>query len=436
MIIIYYNIPIVNKSWYVLALDFLYNFSSFGDINPMDFYAGKKKLISYLPSAFVLASISRLMLFLLSLLPIDSRYEISDLMTIPLGVLFSGMASFFVLSRVKKSLFVAFAVTFSSVLLYSFTGMGYSIVVCIFLSVIFSLVVEKYSTTYSYIIIVLSSVLLSVALGVAYPVLYDGLGALCSFVSGKGAMFGAVNEVYSALVSDNLSSLIYHTDYSSAQLVNDEIISGVVDIFEANMTPTTLVAKYLGGKYFVSVFLSIGVGVALFSRLDDRLRVALILVCFTAIITGDTILVSTLLLCYNPFLYVGYVVCVLLSYFMARFVDIRIGFVRNGDIIELFKYGEKWVYFFLIGAVLSVLLYFVFQLIFSRFDFDNHKVLPKEVRRIILSLGGERNIERVNNGKVYVVNPNLIDILRLDCDIHENEISLLDDDYDLLQKYF
>lgn len=422
-----------------LALLILYIFSFFVNINGMDFYSGKKKIIDYLSYAFLLCAFSKIVLFFVFLLPFEGIQNVkgifSNLDVLVFSALFSGFASFFALSNTKQSLVVSFVVLLSSTIFYSFSGVGYSIAFAIILSVFMSIMLDKFSSVYYSVFIIFLGVLLSILLGVLYPFAYDGLKAFCSVISGKGAIFGIVNDVYSVLVSDTFSNLFYHHDYSSAQVIEDEIVSGVVDIFSVSKYPSSLVSKYLSGKYFVNIFLSISVGVVLFSRLDDKARIVLIFVCLAGIITGNTVLLSLFLLCYNPFLYLGYLFCVFLSYFVARFVDVRIGFVDGGSVVELFKYGEKWVYFILIGIVLAVLLYFVFQLILSRFDFDKYKFVPKDARRIISALGGEQNIVRVANGKVYVANPNLIDILRLDCDIHENEITLLDDEFDILQKY-
>lgn len=406
----------------------------------MDFYCGKKRLISYLSSAFAIASISSILLSLLSLIQIkmlDHSLALFDqLEPAVYGILFGGFASLFVISNTKKSIYIVFVIAFASLLFYSFSGISFSAVVCIILSVLLASMCDKMSNISFIVSSLLLAVLVSTSLGLLYPFFFDWLKAFCHAISGKGAVFGVLNDVYSVLFSNSLSNLFYHYDYSSAQLVGDEIVSGAVDIFVASKETLFVVAKYLSGKYFVNVFLSLGVCIALLSRLDDKTRLPLILLTISCVISGKTVLLSLFLLCYNPFLYFGYLFCIFVAYFVARFVDIRIGFVQNGGLVELIKYGEKWVYFVLIGVILCILLYFVFLLVLSRFDFDNHKVLPKQIRQIVLALGGERNIKRIDTNKVYVYNPNLIDILRLDCEIHEDEIILLDDDIDILHKYF
>ena len=81
-------------------------------------------------------------------------------------------------------------------------------------------------------------------------------------------------------------------------------------------------------------------------------------------------------------------------------------------------------------------MYFVVEIVLSKFDMDNQKYYPKDVRALVKALGGERNIENLENGVLTVRNPNLIDILKVDCEIHQNTVTLIDNDYNLLKEYF
>jgi hypothetical protein len=71
----------------------------------------------------------------------------------------------------------------------------------------------------------------------------------------------------------------------------------------------------------------------------------------------------------------------------------------------------------------------------SKFSIDDNH-FPKKVKKLIESLGGENNIECVKNNNVYVKNPNLVDILKLDCDIHENVVNVNADELNMLKDYF
>ena len=127
---------------------------------------------------------------------------------------------------------------------------------------------------------------------------------------------------------------------------------------------------------------------------------------------------------------------IFVSYFTTILARLGIGYTNYGSIVELIMYGNKWIYFAVIGIVVAILSYYLSKLVLSRFDFENMRHFPREVKKLIKALGGEENIQCINHGRLYVDNPNLIDILSIDCEIHENEITLIKDDFDLLQDYF
>lgn len=400
----------------------------------MDIFAGKKRLISYLSGAFMLVAFAELVAWILSVLPLgfDGFDRVEGFI---FCVAFGGFASLYVSSSAKKALATSLALTLSSAIFSTFSGFGYSIIFCVVLGLCFAIAIDRMSLVYGTLSVIMLGAVLGVLLGVLYQPLFEVQKSICSFLSGKGAIFGVFNDVYSVFASDSLSSLFYGSDYSTAQLIDGKIVSGIINVFSSGES-SSLVARYLTGKYFVNIFVSTGAFVVLFLKLSDNERLPLIFVLLLSIVAGDSRLMSAMILIYNPFVYLGYLFCVLVSYFVSRFVDIRIGFVDSASILELFKYCHSWIYFVLIGVIISVLTYFVIQIILSRFDFDKRKILPKNAKRIVTALGGDSNIERIRNGRVLVNNPNLIDVLRLDCEIHGNEITLIQNDLDVLQEYY
>lgn len=400
----------------------------------MDIFGRKKKLISYLSSAFLIVSFCELLAWLLSILPIgfDEFYRVESFL---FCIAFGGFSSFYVTNNSKKAITCVLAIAFSSAIFSTYSGYGYSIIACVFFGICFSLILERMNAIYGALTVLMIASIIGAIFGSMYDLLFELLKSICYSISGKGALFGAINDLYSVLFSNSFSDLFYYFDYSSAQLIDGKIVSGVINIFSAGDS-SKLVAKYLTAKYFVNISLAIGAFVFLFSRFKDSERLPLIFVFMLSVIAGDSRMMSAMLMLYNPFLYLGYLFCIFMSYFASRFIDIRIGFTDSASIVELFRYCNSWVYFIITGIVLSILTYFVLQLVVSKFDFDKRRLLPRDARRIVLALGGERNIERLRNGKVYVANPNLIDILKLDCDIHGNEITLIQNDLDVLQEYF
>ena len=67
---------------------------------------------------------------------------------------------------------------------------------------------------------------------------------------------------------------------------------------------------------------------------------------------------------------------------------------------------------------------------------DNQKYYPREVKALVKALGGERNIVSLDGEVLTVRNPNLIDIIKVDCDIHQDKVTLIEKDYEILKDYF
>ena len=320
--------------------------------------------------------------------------------------------------------------------LFSLCKVHISLVFAIILSIIFSFVFEKQNLLYGFIICALMSFVLAVAIGLSYDSLFSLLKGLCSFLKGRGSLFGAVNNAYPLLFSDNLSALFYHKDYSGSAYSNGRIISGVIDMFSAQKAAGVNASKYLSGKYFVNIFLSTGVFALLYQRLEREQKNAFLLSFLLALIFGDVRLFSLFLLIYNPLMYLGFLILIFISYFTAYLLDIRMVFMRNGSLFELIKYRDKLGYFIIAGLVLCILTYFAQSIILSKFDFQSRKILPYEVRKIISALGGERNIERIQGDEIHLKNPNLIDILRLDCEIRGSTVILNNDDIKSVKEFF
>ena len=87
------------------------------------------------------------------------------------------------------------------------------------------------------------------------------------------------------------------------------------------------------------------------------------------------------------------------------------------------------LYFIIAGTVLAALTYFLFRIVITKYDFESKMILPRVTNKLV-------NIIKVENGSVIVSNPNLIDVLKVDCEIHENTVTLYYDDYLLLKEYY
>lgn len=400
-----------------------------------------KKILKSISYPLIFLSAFSLLISILSLLPIDELQTVKNYFSGGINILFcicvTAFIVFYYCDNAKKAITSAFAVTMSDLFFFAVTGEHYSFLFIVFLSFVCSVLFNNIDLLYGYFALMLCAIVCALVLGLIYPYMYDLLKSFCSLIKNKPGLFGVINNVYSIAFSENFGEMFYHKSYSESILVNDNLTSGAVDIFIASEeNPMPIVSKYLSGKYFVNIFVSAGVFLSLFSKFKEKEKDAFVFVSLLAFVAGDVRFLSLFLLLFNPFVYICYLFLVFVCYLVSRMLDIRIGFVENGSLFELFKYGNKWIYFILTGLVIVLLTYFAIRLVLTKFDFQKRKFLPRDVKKLVAALGGDRNIDQIKHDKLYVRNPNLINILNIDCEIHENEITLNYDDLQLLKEYY
>ncbi len=344
---------------------------------------------------------------------------------------FPSGAAYYKFRNSKYALPSGIAAASGSIVLYSISGNYFSIVQTVILSFLIIFILKKAGFLYGSLISILLTMLTAYLLSLLDTSIITY--KLADFVSGSGAIFGVVNNVYELFCSDKLGDLIYNTGVSKSVLINGEIISGVKSIF-AYDSDNEAVSVFLTGKYYESVFLTLGMLPLLIKRLNPQYGLSFLMLCIFTVLMGDNRLFSLCVLIYSPFLYMAYLLCIFISYILPPLLNISIGFVKGAGIIELISNIEKPLLFLLSGAVLAILTYFSGRLVLTKIDFQNETYYPKKTREIISALGGMENIKTVKNGRVYVENPNLINILKLDCDVRQNVITLAKEDYEVIKK--
>ena len=345
------------------------------------------------------------------------------------GVLFCAFAIYESCRSMKKAAAAVSVLLISDAVFSASVSTHFSFVFCILLTLLFWLVFSNADLLLGFLISLLSGVLLSVALVLMRDSYTELLRAFASAIKGRGATFGVLSNVMNLVFGSGFDALFYHKAYAATTLIDGRIVTGAVDIFSASDSPMKSAAEFLGGKYFASIFIPLGVFGALYRRLNKEILFAFLFTLALSVFFGDGRLFYLLLLTVSPLLYLGSLILILISYTVCAFIDMRIGFADGGTIIELFRFMDKPVYFVFTGILVTVLSYFFTRLIAAKFHLLSSNELPRSVRRLVASLGGRRNILKLENGCVIVANPNLIDILSVDCEIHENRITLLPDDF-------
>ena len=391
----------------------------------------KIKLYSAYPAVFVSAGL--MAAYLLNMFGLVS-FDVSQYAGIIFGVLFCAFTIYYSCKSIKKSAAAVCVILLSDAVFSTQTGVHFSLVFCVLLTLLMWLVFNNSELLIGFIISLFAGVLISVL----FILINDGytelLRSFAGLIKGRGAVFGVLSGVFNLFLGQGFDELFYHKAYSATTLINERIVSGAVDTFAAADSPQKSASEFLCGKYLAGIFIPAGIFVSLYDRLRKEVLFAFLFSLALSLLFGDSRIFHFMLLTVSPLLYIGSLILTFIAYTVCAFVDIRIGFVNGGNIIELFRYMDKPVYFILTGLITAVLSYFLTRLIAAKFNLLSFNELPRGVRKLVNSLGGRENILKVENGCVTVANPNLIDILNLDCEIHENSVTLIPDDFNLLKR--
>lgn len=401
----------------------------------MKIFTSKDRLINHLYYPVAFLSFILIVLYFVSLLP-SATIDI-NLVSSFLWSALCGLIAYKEFNNTRKSLALGVATLLSNIVMYSISGRPFGFIVSVIIALSIFYITRNLDLEFQLIASVLLAIITGLILGLSSEYILEFVKQIAKRIKENGIAFGIINEVYSCFFGDYLSRLFYYADYGGATVINDSIASGAVSIFrQSKNEPLSITATYLTGKYYANIFLPLGVIFALYSKAKNKHFYPFILSSILSIACGNNALLLLFLFFYNPLIFIAFCLITGLGYFVSAIIDIRLGFVHSASIVEMLIHPNKMLYFLLIGIISSVMMYYVIQIILSKFDLDNQRYFPREVRQLLKSLGGERNIEGLEQGILYVKNPNLIDILKVDCDIHQNQVSLIDNDYELLKEYF
>ncbi|MBE6720031.1 MAG: hypothetical protein E7571_05170 [Ruminococcaceae bacterium] len=404
-----------------------------------DFFDLLNKIKRYAAYPVIFTSVAVFFAHIISLFNLEGTERLSADIRSAAGVLFGAavcaVTAYYSCRSFKKSLAAAFSLLCGDYVLYSAAEVHFSLVFCVFLAAVFWLILTNSDFFYGFLLCFSVSVLIAVAAVMFYPQYSEILKSFAERISGRGAVFGTLSNVFNLLFGSTFDSLFYYKSYSATTVVSGRIITGALDIFNTASSPQPSAAEFLSGRYFASIFIPLGMFAAIFKRLEKETLFAFLFTLTVSLTFGDERLFYLLLLLVSPLLYVGSLILIFAAYTVCNFVDIRIGFFEFPTLYGLIANMDKPLYFLSVGVVITLLAYFWCRLICEKFRLLENSDIPPSVRKLVNTLGGSRNILTIENGCVVVSNPNLIDILHLDCEIHENRVSLLQDDFNLLRKF-
>lgn len=262
---------------------------------------------------------------------------------------------------------------------------------------------------------------------------------LSQLISGKGyfspVLFSVADNIFSLFGIDSLKDMIFYKSYGGSIIYEGEIVTGVKDLFSAGYTGQ-LVSSYLSGHYFL-IFALVGVSTALFSNLKGIQKYILVIVTVSAVISGDISILLLFLFFESPFIFAAVLLMSALAYLAAYILDLGIGYVFSGGIIELIMYIDKTVYLLAGGVVFVAIGYFVYKFCYEKHGISDclNIYIPTRLNNFVKALGGINNIVRYKNDALEVRNPKLIDTVTIECEINENIIKSSDKRFLELKEY-
>ncbi len=403
-------------------------------------YKYLNKVQNAMPLSFLFCSVIFLIKYLLGFL----AAKFPDFETIDFGNLEKSFSSvipyvfcFFLsysLLKGKKSI-KAFVCTFVLFIFYSFFDSSKSYLFVLIFCLFAYFCYEKFDFYISTVILTFASIIFGILSNILYDKYIDIIMSLSSIISNKGyftsSSFGFINTFLSAFDINDFEKMFYYKSYGFVKVIDSSVVTGAVNIFKSNIISKGT-SVFLSGHYY-RLFLLFGVYGVLITKLKGISKITLTVLFATMLLSGNVSLFLLFILLENPYLFIGICVVSSLAYFCADIVNLGMGFIYGGSIVEMFAYINKPVYLFSIGIVFIALGYFLTRYFWERFGFSSQEnvYIPKRLKNVVNDLGCVSNILKINSDCIEVRNPKLINSINLDCEIKENKIkldkSLIDD---------
>lgn len=306
-------------------------------------------------------------------------------------------------------------------------------------ALIFSYFFEHFNKYISFSIALISSAVFGLALGYMNDVLKDLLMGAARIVSDKGivtaVLFSVFSTLFSLFGSSSFNDLFYYKSYGGTMVKEDDVITGVKDLFE-NGYSGELLADYMTGHYFL-LFVILGVMLALSDELKAVQKICLLVTMLCAFVSGNISLALMFIFLESPFLFILITILSAVCYITSNLLDIRMGYLFSGGIIEMLTGIDKPVYFLVCAVVFIAIGYFVTRYSNVKAGISDcfNTYIPTRFNQLLDALGGIVNVIKINDDVAEVRNPKLVNTFDLKCEIRENLVKVEDDKLKELGEY-
>ena len=319
------------------------------------------------------------------------------------------------------------------------SGISISFFAGIVAALMYSYFFERFNKYISFSVTLLSSVVFGLAMSYLGDIFKDILMGAARFVSDKGlvtaVLFSVISTVLCLFGSNSFNELFYYKSYGGTIVKDDNVITGIKDLFENGYSGEQL-ADYMTGHYFL-LFVILGVMLAFADELKAVQKICLLITMLCSFISGDISLALFFVFLESPFLFILITIISAICHVTAHLLDIRMGYLFSGSIVEMFGSIDKPVYFFVCAVVFVAIGYFVTRYSNIKAGISDclNIYIPTRFNHLLNALGGIVNVIKVNDDVAEVRNPKLVNTFDLKCEIRENLVKVEDDEIKELGEY-
>lgn len=306
-------------------------------------------------------------------------------------------------------------------------------------ALMYSYFYEHFNKYISFSVTLISSVLVGLAMSYLGDVLKNLLMSTARFVSDKGivtaVLFSVISTILSLFGSNSFNDLFYYKSYGGTMVKDDNVITGIKDLFENGYSGEQL-ADYMTGHYFM-LFVILGVMLALADELKAVQKVCLLITMLCSFVSGNISLALLFIFIESPFLFILITIISAVCSVTSHLLDIRMGYLFSGGIAELFTSLDKPVYFFVCAVVFVAIGYFVTRYSNVRAGISDcfNTYIPTRFNHLLGAIGGIANIIKISEDVAEVRNPKLVNTFDLKCEIRENLVKVEDEKLKELGEY-
>lgn len=319
------------------------------------------------------------------------------------------------------------------------SGISISFFAGIVAALMYSYFFERFNKYISFSVTLLSSVVFGLAMSYLGDIFKNILMGAARFVSDKGlvtaVLFSVISTVLCLFGSNSFNDLFYYKSYGGTIVKDDNVITGIKDLFENGYSGEQL-ADYMTGHYFL-LFVILGVMLALADELKAVQKICLLITMLCSFISGDISLALFFVFLESPFLFILITIISAICHITAHLLDIRMGYLFSGSVVEMFGSIDKPVYFFVCAVVFVAIGYFVTRYSNIKAGISDclNIYIPTRFNHLLNALGGIVNVIKVNDDVAEVRNPKLVNTFDLKCEIRENLVKVEDDKIKELGEY-